>query len=130
MTQRDNYLTDADMALLGQHGEIVRYQTGEDILSEDAENRRLFWVHKGKVSVELDRLFPGMTLATLGPGEMFGEISFLSDDRASATVTADGEVEVLEIDRDAMEALLGSNEGLASRFYHTTSVTLIRRLRI
>ncbi|MBF0256916.1 MAG: cyclic nucleotide-binding domain-containing protein [Gammaproteobacteria bacterium] len=130
MPQQQNYLTEPDMALLKQHGRVVSYSGEEVILSEDAENSKMFWLLKGRVRVELDRLFPGVTLAKIEHGEMFGEISFLSDDRASATVTADGKVEVLEVERDELERLLAGNEGFAARFYHTTSVTLIKRLRI
>lgn len=130
MTKKYNYLLDEDMKLFEEKGRVVAYTAGDVILSENRENQKIFWLRKGSVRVELERLFPGITLAKIGAGEMFGEISFLSDDRASASVTADEDTEVLEVDRAVMTSLLSANDALAARFYRTTSATLIERLRV
>jgi CRP/FNR family cyclic AMP-dependent transcriptional regulator len=130
VTDTHNYLLNEDMRVLEATGSLVAYAAGDVILGEAAENRKLFWLKKGFVRVELDRLFPGVTLARIGAGEMFGEISFLSDGRASANVIADEAVEVLEVEREDLDRLIAANDAFAARFYHTTSATLIQRLSI
>jgi CRP-like cAMP-binding protein len=54
-----------------------------------------------------------VTLATLREGASFGEMSLLTGAPRSATVTADGAVEVFELDRAALAPLLEENPALA-----------------
>ena len=61
---------------------------------------------------------------------MFGEMSFLMDDhKTSSTVVAHQDVEVMYIERESLEKILGENDGLAARFYRTAAITLADRLK-
>ena len=57
---------------------------------------------QGKVDVEVD----GESVATLGPGHFVGEMSFVTKEEASATVSVTEELEYLCWSRDALEARL------------------------
>ena len=125
-----NFLTDEDMDLLEANAEILEYKANALILSLQHTNTGVFWVRKGVVRVELSRLYQDIVIAGIGPGEMFGEMSYLMDDhKTTSTVVAHEDVETMFIDREALDKLLEENEGLAARFYKTAAITLAQRLR-
>ena len=48
----------------------------------------------------------GKRIAQLGPGDVVGELSLIDGGRRSATVTATTDLEVLELDREDLFALM------------------------
>jgi CRP/FNR family cyclic AMP-dependent transcriptional regulator len=129
MEKKQNYLLDKDLALLRRKGRVIKYAINETILGEKETNKKLFWLLKGSVRIELSSSFRNIVLANIRAGEMFGEISFLGETEASANVIANKDVEVLVVDGEQMDDLLSINEGFAARFYRTAAVTLAQRLR-
>jgi CRP-like cAMP-binding protein len=55
-------------------------------------------------------------VATLGPGDIVGEMSLLTGSRRSATVTALGKVRAIEIDKAALEPAFAASRKLFDRF--------------
>ena len=66
----------------------------------------------------------------LGAGEVFGELSFLSNEGASASVVALEELEVGVLERDHLYRLLEQLPDLAGRFYKSLAVLVANRLRV
>jgi CRP/FNR family transcriptional regulator, cyclic AMP receptor protein len=66
-----------------------------------------------------------LTLATFGPGEIFGELAMFDDERRSATVEAVDALEVLAILGSDMRRLMREYPDIAVKL----AVTLVRRLR-
>jgi putative ABC transport system ATP-binding protein len=64
--------------------EVVHLQTGEVLFKEGAPGSRLFRVEQGRI--DLDR--NGNSLASLGPGSVFGEMAAMFQLPRSATATA------------------------------------------
>ncbi len=64
----------------------------------------------------------------LGPGALFGEMAFLRNVGASASVVADEEVEVQIIGRDKLYALLDSRPELSSHLYQSLALLLAQRV--
>jgi len=125
-----NFLTDEDMGLLEANAEMLSYKANAQIINQQNENTGVFWVRKGIVRVELSRLYQDIVVAGIGPGEMFGEMSFLMDDhKSTSAVVAHEDVEAMFIDRQALDKLLNKNDGLAARFYKTAAITLAQRLK-
>ncbi len=60
---------------------------------------------------------------------MFGEISFLEGNVASASVIADEDADVYIINGSFIDNLLRAEPALAGRFYHFLACNLSRRLR-
>ena len=123
------FLTQDDRRLLFENARRVTYRFGEEILAEGSRHQALFVVRRGQVRVEHFGFGGASTVATLGPGEVFGEMSFVDHEGASAAVVADGEVEVDVIGAEQMNSLMFSVPGLAARFFHSLAVTLSHRLR-
>jgi len=65
----------------------------------------------------------------IGPGEICGEMSFLEDAPASASVVADGDVEAYHLAHTTMQGLFELFPHFASRFYRSLATNLSRRLR-
>ena len=66
-----------------------------------------------------------ITLATFGPGDIFGELAMFDDERRSATVEAIDALEVLAILGDEMRRLMRRHPAIAVKL----AVSLGRRLR-
>jgi extracellular factor (EF) 3-hydroxypalmitic acid methyl ester biosynthesis protein len=68
-------------------------------------------------------------IAQIEPGEICGEMAFLENGVASASVLAAGELEVCAIEWSALLDLFELYPHLGSRFYRSLAVNLSRRLR-
>jgi CRP/FNR family transcriptional regulator, cyclic AMP receptor protein len=66
-----------------------------------------------------------ITLATFGPGDIFGELAMFEDERRSATVEAVGEMSVVGVLGPDMRRLMGEHSDIAMKLV----VALGRRLR-
>lgn len=77
------------------------YRAGEVIVAEGADTSDAYLLESGQVVVSRC----GRALRTLGPGEIFGEMSLLTDRPRSATVSAVSDVVVGVIDREEFEVM-------------------------
>ncbi|HEB32501.1 MAG TPA: cyclic nucleotide-binding domain-containing protein [Spirochaetes bacterium] len=68
-------------------------------------------------------------LANLGPGEILGDISFIGDIPASASVVAVENSHLLAISRTDLEAKLNEDPDFAARLYKTFAIISSKRLR-
>lgn len=122
-------LTDQDWRLMTERATIRRFAKEGVALQEGTESRTLNFVQSGYLQVVRDFHGLQLTVARLGPGEVFGEMSFLERAPAIASIVADGPAEVLTLAEQDIESLLGSVPGLALRLYQSLAITLSRRLR-
>jgi CRP-like cAMP-binding protein len=123
-------LSPHDWELLRQQMRSIGYSRGQTILEEGRHRRALMVVRQGAVRVEQTPQGRGITLAQLGPGEVFGEMGFVENAAVSASVIALEDAVVDVIEGDALQSLMASEPGFAVRFYHSLAITLARRLRV
>ena len=129
LTSALRFITVEDHRLLLERAQHMRFGRGEMIIAEGSRRRAIFLLEQGFVRVERAHLGQGIAVARRGPGEVFGEMGFVEGDRASASVIADGDVQVAVVDGADIQALLASVPGLATRFYQSLALTLSQRLR-
>lgn len=91
-------------SVLGLFQEIV-LDEGAILIRKGEKNHNLYLVFDGELIVESD----GVHLATLTPGEICGEMSYLGPDVAVSTVKANKKAKVLAIAGDLFGSLLGNN---------------------
>jgi CRP-like cAMP-binding protein len=75
-------LSKRDLEHVARWADEVDMAPGRHLLDEGALPHEFFLILEGEVEVTHD----GQTLATLGPGDFFGEIAILEDMRRTATV--------------------------------------------
>ncbi len=97
-------------------GEIRLHGDGEAIVRRDEEGSSMFVVLDGRVAVTARSESGGrITLAQLGVGECFGEMSLLTGEKRSATVRAEGDVLLLAIRKEHLAPLLEEVPELVER---------------
>ncbi len=122
-------LTDHDWQLMTERATIRQFEKDGMALREGTESRTLNFVQSGYLQVVRDFHGLQLTVARLGPGEVFGEMSFLERAPAIASIVADGPAQVLILPEQEIESLFSSVPGLALRLYQSLAITLSRRLR-
>jgi len=120
------YLTANDWALLIDKASRVHFKKGAALMTVGKKADGVYLLLKASAHVQMPHR-PGMR--SIGPGEVCGEMSFLEDAPASASVVADGELEAYHLDRATLESLFELFPHLASRFYRSVATNLSRRLR-
>ena len=103
-----------------------RYAPGETIVSEGDRGSSMFLIENGSVAVSIK----GATgesheLTVLAAGAAFGEISLLTGDPRTATVRAETETTLVEIEKDSLAPILREHPALVS----TLEATMEERRR-
>jgi NADH dehydrogenase len=95
----------------------VMFEPGQEVVREGEVGQSLYLIRSGEVEVfkRSENGGPPEHLATLGPGEHFGEVAVFSGTRRTATVRAKTRVELLHVMREAALALSDSNPALGQR---------------
>lgn len=122
---RLEYLTDNDWMLMMDRAKRLTFAPGSHLIQERKSVRTLFLLVSGKLKVTVKEA----PVAQIAPGEVCGDMAFLENSIASATVTADGDVEAYALEWSALSDLFDLYPHLASRFYRSLAVSLSRRLR-
>jgi CRP-like cAMP-binding protein len=129
MDSKLKFLTDEDYQLFLEKAKVATYPKNATILEEGVLSPAIYILCKGSVRVEHSKLGQGVAIAFLFPGDIFGEMSFVEDIPASATIIAEEEVEVFIIETTILYSLLVSIPGLSTRFYQSIASNLSHRLR-
>jgi CRP-like cAMP-binding protein len=120
-------LRDEDILWLFQVGEEKTINPGTAIVHEGIRPSALFLVIRGGFNVGVEAVVDE-PLAKLGVGELIGEISFLEDSPASATIVADEESAVLAIDNQVLNERIREDTAFAARLYRAFALVAHRRL--
>lgn len=98
-------LEDDQLNRLVQAGQLSRFGRGERIIEEGSEGDSMFVLVHGTAEVFIGRNGTNVRLRRMRAGDCFGEISLLTGEPRSATVRAQEDCEVLEIEKPAMAEL-------------------------
>lgn len=82
---------------IGALGKV--HADGDVIVRKGETGKCMFIVQQGNVDVVVDSEGGEITLARLGPGDTFGEMTLFTKSPRSATVRAAGEARVLTVDK-------------------------------
>ena len=120
------YLTENDWALLRSKSSRMTYAAQQLIVAVNSRPTALFVLVRGSVTIEVQR---GTPIARLSPGDIFGEMAFVEDSVASASVVAETEAEVDAIDVNDIKEVFNLYPHLEARFYKSIALMLSQRLR-
>ena len=119
-------LSDSDIEWLGNIGTLRTVADGTVLIREGQKLDRMFILLDGRMDVTVAGLG---TVATLGSGEMLGEMSFVDSSPTSATATSVGEVKLLELNKRDLESRFAADTGFGMRFFRALGVFLADRMR-
>ncbi|HEX7152371.1 MAG TPA: cyclic nucleotide-binding domain-containing protein [Thermoanaerobaculia bacterium] len=90
------------------------YSRGETILRHETAGDSMFVVHQGTVSVRVPEETPQgwREVASLGPGQVFGEMALLTGAARTADIVAATDVTAIEIAKNALQSVLQDNPEL------------------
>ena len=117
--ERDNFISIADRRAVPD---------GHVFLRLGDENSSMFLITVGSVRVERMGSEGTTPLADLSRGQTFGEMSFMDETVANATLTAVGQTEVLEFTRTGLDMLLADYPALYGKMWHNIAIDLKLRL--
>lgn len=123
-------LSDSQIDNLVKRSRLDQFGRGERMIEEGAAGESMFVLLQGVAQVSVTKNGTSIPVATLAAGDCFGEMSLLTAERRSATVHAQGDCFVMEIDKDVMgevireapECLRQLSEILAARRLETEGI--------
>ncbi len=110
-----------DLALLAREIEIREEPAETRIIRKDEYGSALYLVAQGKVKVHT----PGRLIAELGSGTVFGELSALSPEKRTASITALTPVRLIYLDGKSLSRFLSGHPDAALALM----ATICRRIR-
>jgi CRP-like cAMP-binding protein len=102
-------------ALAGRLG-ITDFARGTVLMRQGEMGASMFVIVRGAAEVSVHVAGGKEKVATLGPGDIVGEISLMTGAYRNATVTAAKALTALEITKPALQSILGENPELIPRF--------------
>ena len=110
-----------ELELLAKLAKEQRYEPGATIVKTGASGHGLYIIKEGNVSVVRD----GQKVASMGPGQFFGEISVLDGGPRTADVRADTDTVCLTLISWEIKPLLMDNAAISYKML----LEMVKRLR-
>ena len=119
------FLDAAEESALLAAAPVKTYAPGEVVLERNVPLRAIFVVDEGSVRVERDDGGRVITLAVLGPGQFFGEMSFVDGAPTSATVVANTATRLRMINTMIIDNLSEVDPSFGTRLYRSIAAILV-----
>jgi CRP-like cAMP-binding protein len=108
-----------------RHAFQRHFEDGEIIFDEGDVGIDLFVIQAGRVEISRRGKGGRRVVATLGPGEFFGEMSVVLGETRTARAAAVGPTELLELDGDTLESMCIERPEIAIRMIQRLAARLI-----
>lgn len=106
------------------------YQDGEFVFLKGQPGAAMFLIKTGQINViDYDKDNRATVIATLNPGDFFGELALLDDSPRSASAMAVEPTEIYAISRTDLEHLLTTSPQIGLRVYRALAVIIGTRLK-
>jgi len=96
----------ARLKLLAFTSERVSFAAGQRLFSQGDAGDAAYVILEGRANVSIESASGPLNIAQLGRNDLIGEMAVLADTPRSATITAEGELTALRIDRRVLLELL------------------------
>ncbi len=120
-------LTDLQYGRVCEICREVPYEAGEPVVVKGATDRSLFIVLEGAVEIRLDE--KQEHVATIGPGEVFGELALIDGLPRSATAVCAQRARLIQITQEDFHALTRRDPALGMVIYRNLARSVGQRLR-
>ncbi len=109
-------LDDEEVISLANASTIRVFAPDEKIVRKGQKGNSMFVIHRGSVFVQIREDGKPKKIRTLHEGDFFGEMGLFTGEPRTATVIAEEETEVLEINHLCIKPILESNPELVESF--------------
>ena len=124
------YFTEEERDRIEQIGEVSTISQGRYLIRATDADSRLFTVEDGHLDIIARRDGEEAVVATVGPGDVLGEVAFIDDSPRSVSVRAGEEtVTVRAWDKKTLSEALAFEPQLLAKFAVAMSELLVERLR-
>ena len=123
------HFSDEQIFRLTQAVEEESHEPGDPIFAHRSQGQDLYILESGEVALQRTTSYGTFGLATVQPGEMFGEAGFVGRHERSADALAVRPSQLLRIDADALEPMLDGTPDLGVQIFWSLWHTLARKLR-
>ncbi len=109
-------LCDEEVDMLANASAVRVFAPDEKIVRKGQKGNSMFVIHRGSVFIQIREDGKPKKIKTLYEGEFFGEMGLFTGEPRTATVIAEEETEVLEINHLCIKPILESNPELVESF--------------
>ncbi|MDI6788037.1 MAG: cyclic nucleotide-binding domain-containing protein [Planctomycetota bacterium] len=124
-------LTEDELKALSAICQEKEFKNGEIVFAEGSAANELFIVEAGAINVQLKvaSYLDHLTVHTVIPKEIFGELAFIDDVPRSATTKCVKDSKVVIINQSEFEGLVKKYSHIGEVIYRNMAVTMSLRLR-
>ena len=120
------YFTDDERRRIEKIGEVKTVRAGKNLIRAGDRDSTIFAVEEG----HLDIVGKDSVVATVGPGDVLGEVSFIDDSPRTVSVRAGEENAVVRAwDKTSLSKVLAHEPQLLAKFSVALCELLVERLR-
>jgi CRP-like cAMP-binding protein len=113
-------LSNRELVRIGRVAEQVKVPAGKVVVQEGSSGHEFFLILEGQATVRRN----GRKVATLGPGQYFGELALLDRAPRNATVEADTAMTLIVLGQREFSGLLDEIPGLAHKILRSMATRL------
>ncbi len=124
------YLTDEERRKIEKIGVVRTIRADNYLIRAKEADSRLFTVEEGHLDIVAKRDGKEIVVATVGPGDVLGEVSFIDDSPRTVSVKAGEENAVVRgWEKAALSEALAKDPQLLAKFSVALCELLVERLR-
>jgi hypothetical protein len=122
-------LSDEQLARFARFMQIAKAPQWSTLVTQGEHGDAMYLILEGELRARL--LIGGREsiLATLGPGDFFGEISLFDHGPRSADIVANQDSYLLKVNAAGLQTLANEAPEIATAFLHGVAKTLVQRIR-
>jgi CRP-like cAMP-binding protein len=119
-------MSDSDVDWIAQSGERIHVKAGAVLIPREARVEHLYIVLDGELVI---RAGSGVSIATLGSGEIVGEMSLVDPAPTTVSVEVEHDSTLFRVSHDVVRKKLRVDAEFASHFYLAICIFLTDRMR-
>jgi hypothetical protein len=114
-------LTKEELAQIASDSSVHTFHSGDTVVKEGDSGDSIYAIMEGSAKVTTTFGGKQLELASLGAGDVFGEVAFLSGKPRTATIVSDSDAKVIDISRAVLEKAIDKHPRILSclaEYYH------------
>lgn len=124
------YFTLEERSRIEALAKVFILEEGGLLIDEGEDDSTLFAVEEGRLDVLVNRATAPQVIASVGPGEVLGEVSFIDDSPRTVSVVAAEETTIRAWNKGTLTSTLAREPELLAKLAIALAELLVERLRL